>query len=194
MPAAELNAIFEHKPVEKTCLYSLCKSCVLTRLGLLGRCLHMSIFTLAQELSLSPLQINVNLVLNPAFCYMRVPGSPSSFLHQGLLTSQLGWSPAQHHWVPGWGRQVQVLIFHKQAGKQSMGSITSPLLCTLSSYFWTCKFPRTWNPLLLESPDNEIIPVSMRSFEPSRGDQQRNQNTTDYSSKQCTWYNLQASL
>lgn len=195
MSAAELNATFEHKPVEKPCLFSLCKSCMLTWLSLLGRCLHMSMFALAYELPLSPIQIHVNLVLNPAFCYMRVPGSPSPFLHQGLFTSQLGCSPTQYRRVPGWGGQVQVLIFHKQEGKHSMGFITSSSLCTLSQAIsGLASFPGTWNPLLLESSDNEIIPVSMRSFEPSRGDLQRNENMTLYSSKQYTWYNLQASL
>ena len=167
--AAELNVTFEHKPVEK--LFSLCKSCMLTWLGLLGRCLHMSMFALAHELSLSPLQIHVNLVLNPAFCYIRVPGSPSPSPHQGLLTLQLGWSPAQHCWVPVWGGQVQVLIFHKQAGEHGMGSITSPLLHTPSSasqaISGVASFPDTcfpwWNPLLLESSDFVIIPASTKS-------------------------------
>lgn len=93
----------------------------------------MSMFALAHKLPLSPLQIHVNLVLNPAFCYMRVPGSPSPFPYQGSLTLQLGWSPAQHRRVPGWGGQAQVLIFLKQAGGHGVGSIASPLLHTPSS-------------------------------------------------------------
>lgn len=120
---------------------------MLTWLGLLGRCLHMSMFALAQELLLSPLQIHVNLVLNPALCYMRVPGSPSPFPHQGLLTSQLGWSPAQCCWVPGWGGRAQVLIFHQQRGIHHQPLTAQSLLC-FSSYFWSCQFSRYLLPLM----------------------------------------------
>lgn len=145
---------------------------MLTWLGPLGRCLHMSMFAVAQELPFSPLQIHVNLMLNPALCYMRVPGSPSPFPHQGLLASQLDWSPAQHCRVPGWGGQAQVLII-PQAGRWAWHGIhhqpltahslpsASQTISGVASFPDTC-FP-WWNLLLLESSDIAIIPASMKN-------------------------------
>lgn len=128
----------------------------------------MSTFALAHELPLSPLQIHENLVLNPAFCYMRVPGSPSPFLTK--VCSCHSWAGVQPSTArcPGWGGQVWVLIFHMQASLawDPPKSLTAHSLSCFSSYFWSCQFSSYMftliNSLLLELSDFVIIPASTK--------------------------------
>lgn len=126
----------------------------------------MSMFALAHELPLSPLQIHENLVLNPAFCYMRVPGSPSPFLTKACSChSWAGVQPSTAR-CPGWGGKVWVLIFHRQA---SMAWDPSQPL-TAHSLSWLLKLflelpvfqlcVSLMNSLLLELSDFVITPAS----------------------------------
>lgn len=142
--AAEFNDTFEYKSIEKP--FSLCKSHMLTWLALLGRCLHMSLFTLAHELPLSPLRIHVNLVLNPVLCYTRVPGSPFSSCTQACSPrSQAGCQPSVTGCQAG-----EYQIRHSSSTSRNVNTAWSPLLTPR----------RTLLPLLLKL----LLVISFQAF------------------------------
>lgn len=162
---------------------------MLTWLNLLGRCLLMSMFALAHELPLSPLQIHENLVLNPAFCYMRVPGSLSPFLTK--TCSCHSWAGFQAG-LPGAQAGEGKCGYSSSTGRKAWhGTHQSPLLHTdspasqavsrVASFPATC-FPRwipySWNYLTLWSP--QLLPNL--SFQLSGWDIQKNKSMTCYSS------------
>ena len=132
---------------------------MLTWLGLLGRCLHMSMFALAHELPLSPLQIHVNLVLNPALCYMSareplsLPAPRLAHIAAGLESSpappgaRLGRASTGTH-LPQAGRRAWHGIHHQ--------TLTAHSLLCFSSCFWSCQFSRYFF-LMMRSPAPGII-------------------------------------
>lgn len=162
--------------LSKTCLFSLCKSRMLTWLALLGRCLHMSLFALAQELPLSPLWIHVNLVLNPALCYMRVPGSPlPSCTTARSRCSQAGCQPRSPGCQAGEDQRG-----HSSSTSWHVSVARGPSLHAPSSASQTISgvagfqgiFP-CLNPPLLESSDFVIIAASKKNKSKVLGVQMR---------------------
>lgn len=114
---------------------------------------------------------------------------PLSLPNQGVLMSQLGWSPAQHCQVPRLGR-ANADTHLPQAGKHGMGSITAPY-CTLTllapqAISGVASFPQwipcSWNYLTLWS--SQLL--QNVNFQLSRWDIQRSKSMTRYCSRLYT--------